>query len=324
MHAITITGPGGPEQLVWSEVPDPTPDEGEVLVEVVASAVNRADILQRMGHYAPPPGAPPWPGLECSGRIVGLGQGVDGWSIGDQVCALLPGGGYAELAAVPVGQLLPLPEGVDLVTAAGLPEVTCTVWSNVFMVGGLRPGETILVHGGSSGIGTMAIQLAHHTGARVVCTAGSAVKLGRCRELGADVLINYKDEDFVAVMSRDRLVADVVLDNMGAKYLARNVEVLARNGRLVTIGMQGGSKAELDIGRLLVKCGALIATSLRGRPLAEKAAIIQSVREHVWPLIESGLIRPIVDRVLPIAQAAEAHRVVEAGEHIGKVLLQVR
>ena len=324
MHAITVTEPGGPEQLAWSELPDPVPSEGEVLVEVVATAVNRADILQRLGHYVPPPGAPTWPGLECSGRIVGLGVGVDGWTIGDEVCALLAGGGYAELVTVPVGQLLPVPRGVDLVTAAALPEVACTVWSNVFMVGGLRPSETILVHGGASGIGTMAIQLAHHTGARVVCTAGSAMKLGRCRELGADVLINYKDEDFVEVMARERLAADVVLDNMGAKYLARNVEVLARNGRLVTIGMQGGSKAELDIGALMLKNGAVIATTLRRRPLAEKAAIVQSVREHVWPLIESGVVRPVVDRIMPITAAADAHRAVEAGEHVGKVVLQVR
>jgi putative PIG3 family NAD(P)H quinone oxidoreductase len=323
MHAITITAPGGPEQLAWTEVPDPVPGEGEVLLEVAASAVNRADLLQRMGHYDPPPGAPSGPGLECSGRIVGLGVGVDGWTIGDEACALVAGGGYAELAAVPVGQLLPVPAGVDLVTAAALPEVVCTVWSNVFMVGGLRPSETILVHGGASGIGTMAIQLAHQTGARVVCTAGSATKLGRCRELGADTLINYNEEDFVEVMARDRLVADVVLDNMGAKYLARNITVLARNGRLVVIGLQGGNRAELDLGGLLAKCGAVIATSLRRRPLAEKAAIVQSVREHVWPLIETGAVRPVVDRVVPIEAAAEAHRVVEAGAHVGKVVLQV-
>ena len=286
--------------------------------------MNRPDILQRKGLYPPPPGAPTILGLECSGRIVGLGAGVDGWTIGDEVCALLAGGGYAELVAAPVGQVLPVPAGVDLVTAASLPEVSCTVWSNVFMIGGLRPSETILIHGGSSGIGTMAIQLAHHTGARVACTAGSAVKLGRCRELGADVLINYKDEDFVAVMARERLSADVVLDIMGAKYLARNVSVLARNGRLVIIGLLGGRTAELDLGEMLGKCGALIATVLRGRPLAEKAAIVQSVREHVWPLLESRVVRPVVDRVMPITAAAEAHRIVEASEHIGKVVLQVR
>lgn len=324
MHAITVPEPGGPEQLVWTEVPDPVPGEGEVLIEVVASAVNRADIVQRLGHYKPPPGVPAWPGLECSGRIVGLGDGVEGWTIGDPVCALLAGGGYAELVTVPVGQVLPVPMGVELVIAAGLPEVTCTVWSNVFMVGGLRPSETVLIHGGASGIGTMAIQLAHQTGARVVCTAGSAVKLGRCRELGADVLINYNDEDFVEVLARERLAADVVLDNMGAEYLARNVEVLARNGRLVVIGLQGGRQAELDISVLWAKCGAVIATSLRRRPLAEKAAIVQSVREHVWPLLESGQVHPVVDRVMPITAAADAHRVVEGGEHVGKVLLQVR
>lgn len=324
MQAITINEPGGPDQLVWGEVPDPVAGEGEVLVEVAATAVNRADLMQRIGRYDAPPGEPTWPGLECSGRIVGLGDGVEAWTIGDEVCALLAGGGYAELVSVPVGQLLPVPLGVDLVTAAALPEVACTVWSNVFMVGGLRPSETFLIHGGASGIGTMAIQLAHHTGARVVCTAGSAAKLGRCRELGADVMINYKDEDFVEVMRRERLVADVVLDNMGAKYLARNIEVLAPNGRLVIIGLQGGSKAELDIGALLAKRGAVIATSLRGRPRAEKAAIVASVREHVWPLVESGAVRPVVDRVLPLTAAAEAHRVVEASQHVGKVVLRVR
>ncbi|MEU5533641.1 NAD(P)H-quinone oxidoreductase [Streptomyces sp. NPDC020362] len=323
MHAITIPEPGGPEALVWDEVPDPVPAEGEVLVEVVASAVNRADILQRQGFYNPPPGASPYPGLECSGRIVALGSGVSGWAVGDEVCALLAGGGYAEKVAVPAGQLLPVPAGVDLKQAAALPEVVCTVWSNVFMVAHLRPGETLLVHGGSSGIGTMAIQLAKAVGARVAVTAGTKEKLENCAELGADVLINYREQDFVAEITQatDGAGADVILDNMGAKYLDRNVQALAVNGRLAIIGMQGGIKGELNIASLLNKRAAISATSLRARPLSEKAAIVAAVREHVWPLLEAGQIRPVVDRELPMPRADEAHRVLEASGHIGKVLL---
>ncbi|MFI0164451.1 NAD(P)H-quinone oxidoreductase [Streptomyces sp. NPDC017082] len=323
MHAITIPQPGGPEALVWDEVPDPVPGEGEVLVEVVASAVNRADILQRQGSYNPPPGASAYPGLECSGRIAALGPGVSGWAVGDEVCALLAGGGYAEKVAVPAGQLLPVPEGLDLKQAAALPEVVCTVWSNVFMVAHLRPGETLLVHGGSSGIGTMAVQLAKALGARVAVTAGTKEKLDYCAELGADVLINYREQDFVAEIKQatDGAGADVILDNMGAKYLDRNVQALAVNGRLAIIGMQGGSKGELNIGALLAKRGAVSATSLRSRPLDEKAAIVAAVREHVWPLLVDGHVRPVVDREVPMPEAAEAHGLVEASGHIGKVLL---
>ncbi|MFJ1972610.1 NAD(P)H-quinone oxidoreductase [Streptomyces sp. NPDC087903] len=323
MYAITIPEPGGPEALVWAEVPDPVPGEGEVLVEVVAGAVNRADILQRQGFYDPPPGASPYPGLECSGRIAALGPGVSGWSVGDEVCALLSGGGYAEKVVVPAGQLLPVPEGVDLRQAAALPEVTCTVWSNVFMIAHLRPAETLLVHGGSSGIGTMAIQLAKAVGARIAVTAGSREKLDRCAELGAEILVNYREQDFVAEVRKatDGAGADVILDNMGAKYLDRNVQTLAVNGRLAIIGMQGGVKAELNIATLLGKRAAVSATSLRARPLGEKAAIVAAVREHVWPLIEAGQVRPVVDREIPMSDAAGAHRVVEESGHIGKVLL---
>lgn len=323
MHAITISEPGGPENLTWTEVPDPVPGEGEALVEVVASAVNRADIMQRQGHYDPPPGASAYPGLECSGRIAALGPGVSGWSVGDEVCALLAGGGYAQKVVIPAGQLLPVPEGIDLKQAAALPEVACTVWSNVFMLAHLRPGELLLVHGGSSGIGTMAIQLAKAIGARVAVTAGTKEKLDFCAELGADVLINYRDQDFVAEIDRatDGKGADVILDNMGAKYLGRNVETLAVNGRLMIIGMQGGTQGELNIGRLLGKRGAVSATSLRARPLSEKAAVVAAVREHVWPLIASGVVRPVVDREVPMTDAAEGHRVVEGSGHIGKVLL---
>jgi putative PIG3 family NAD(P)H quinone oxidoreductase len=308
---------------VWDEVPDPVPGEGEVLVEVVASAVNRADIMQRQGFYDPPPGASPYPGLECSGRIAALGPGVSGWAVGDEVCALLAGGGYAQKVAVPAGQLLPVPEGVELRQAAALPEVVCTVWSNVFMVAHLRPAETLLVHGGSSGIGTMAVQLAKAVGARVAVTAGTKEKLDYCAGLGADVLINYREQDFVAEIKQatDGAGADVILDNMGAKYLNRNVQALAVNGRLAIIGMQGGVKGELNIGTLLSKRAAISATSLRARPLSEKAAIVAAVREHVWPLLSEGHIRPVVDRELPMPEAAEAHRVVEESGHIGKVLL---
>jgi putative PIG3 family NAD(P)H quinone oxidoreductase len=325
MHAITIVEPGGPEALVWDEVPDAVPGEGEVLVEVAAGAVNRADILQRQGFYDPPPGASPYPGLECSGRVAALGPGVSGWSVGDEVCALLSGGGYAEKVAVPAGQLLPVPKGIDITRAAALPEVVCTVWSNVFMVAHLRPGETLLVHGGSSGIGTMAIQLAKAVGAKVAVTAGTPEKLQRCAELGADHLINYREQDFVAEVKKatDGAGADVILDNMGAKYLDRNLRALAVNGRLAIIGMQGGVKGELNIGMLLSKRAAISATSLRARPLGEKAAIVAAVREHVWPLLDAGHIRPIVDREIPMNDAAEAHRVVEESGHIGKVLLVV-
>ncbi|MFF3612511.1 NAD(P)H-quinone oxidoreductase [Streptomyces sp. NPDC002580] len=323
MYAITIPEPGGPEALVWDEVPDPVPTEGEVLVEVVAGAVNRADLLQRQGLYNPPPGASPYPGLECAGRIVEVGAGVLDWAVGDEVCALLSGGGYAQKVAVPAGQLLPVPAGLDLEQAAALPEVTCTVWSNVFMVSHLRPGETLLVHGGSSGIGTMAVQLGKAVGAKVAVTAGTKEKLDFCAELGAEILINYREQDFVEEIERATggAGADVILDNMGAKYLDPNVRALAVNGRLAIIGMQGGIKADLNIATLLNKRAAVTATSLRARPLGEKAAIVAAVREHVWPLIDSGHVRPVIDRRLPMSEAAEAHRVLEGSGHIGKVLL---
>ncbi|MBV9025251.1 MAG: NAD(P)H-quinone oxidoreductase [Streptomycetaceae bacterium] len=323
MYAMTIPEPGGPDALVWAEVPDPVPGAGEVLIEVAASAVNRADILQRQGHYNPPPGASLYPGLECSGRIAAVGPGSIGWAVGDEVCALLSGGGYAEKVVAPAGQVLPLPKGVDMATAAALPEVTCTVWSNVFMVAHLRTGEMLLVHGGASGIGTMAIQLAKAIGVKVAVTAGGPDKLARCRELGADVLIDYRAQDFVDEVRKATggAGADVILDIMGAKYLARNVDALAVNGRLAVIGLQGGTKAELNLNTLLIKRAAVTATSLRARSLGEKAAIIAEVREHIWPLIENGQVKPVVDRTLPMHDAAQAHRVVEASEHVGKVLL---
>ena len=325
MHAITIREPGRPEVLEWTEVPDPEPGPGEVLVEVVASAVNRADLLQREGHYPPPPGTPPYPGLECAGRIAALGPGVTGWPVGTEVCALLTGGGYAELVAVPAGQLLPVPAGLSLPEAAALPEVACTVWSNVGQLAHLREGETFLVHGGASGIGTHAIQVAKRLGARVLCTAGTAAKRERCRELGADAAIDYREEDFVARAKEETggRGVDVILDNMGAAYLARNLDALAPNGRLAVIGLQGGTRAELDLGRMLRKRATIIATTLRARPAGEKAAIVAAVRERVWPWVAEGGVRPVIDRVLPMAEAAEAHRVVDAGEHVGKVVLTV-
>ncbi|MBC6468445.1 NAD(P)H-quinone oxidoreductase [Actinomadura alba] len=318
MRAIVINEPGGPDVLRWVEVDDPVPGPDEVLLDVVASAVNRADVMQRQGHYPPPPGASPYPGLEASGRIAAVGDAVTGWKVGDEVCALLSGGGYAQRVAVPAGQLLPVPRGMSVADAAALPEVACTVWSNVFMLGRLRKGETFLVHGGGSGIGTMAIQLAHAHGARVLCTVGSAEKAARCRELGADVAINYREEDFVEVAKP----VDVILDNMGAKYLPRNVKTLGAGGRLIVIGLQGGTRGELDLGALLRKRASVHATSLRARPLEEKAAIVAAVREHVWPLIESGDVRAIIDRRLPMSEAGQAHQILESSGHVGKILLE--
>jgi putative PIG3 family NAD(P)H quinone oxidoreductase len=320
MHAIVIEKPGEPDVLRWTEVPDPVAGPGEVLLDVVAAGINRADISQRQGFYPPPPGAPEYPGLEASGRITALGEGVTGWNVGDEACALLAGGGYAERVAVPAGQLLPVPKGVSLVEAASLPEVACTVWSNVFMLGRLREGESFLVHGGSSGIGTMAIQLAKARGARVACTAGSAEKLERCRELGADITINYRTQDFV----KEAAPVDVILDNMGAEYLARNVETLGTGGRLMIIGFQGGSVAELNLGKLMSRRASIQVTGLRARPREDKAEIVASVREHVWPLVDSGQVRPIVDRTVPMHDAATAHRILEESTHIGKILLTVR
>ncbi|MFC0507098.1 NAD(P)H-quinone oxidoreductase [Micromonospora costi] len=322
MRAITVVEPGGPDALVWAEVPDPEPGPGEVVMDVRASAVNRADLLQRQGHYPPPAGAPPYLGLECAGVISALGPDVAGWHVGQEVCALLAGGGYAERVAVPAGQLLPVPAGVDLVDAAALPEVACTVWSNLVLVAGLQDGETLLVHGGGSGIGTFAIQFGTALGATVVVTA-RAGKHERLRELGAAHTIDYREQDFVEEVRRvtDGRGADVVLDIMGASYLGRNVAALATGGRLVVIGLQGGRKGELDLNALMTKRATVAATTLRARPAAQKAAIVRGVRDEVWPLVETGRIRPIVERRLPMAEAAAAHRLLEEGDHVGKVLL---
>jgi putative PIG3 family NAD(P)H quinone oxidoreductase len=326
MHAVVITEPGDPDVLRWTEVDDPVAGPGEVLVDVTASGVNRADLMQRQGFYPPPPGAPPYPGLECSGTVAAIGPAVTGWQPGDQVCALLSGGGYAEKVSVPAGQLLPAPASVSLTEAAAFPETACTVYSNVFQLARLAPGDTLLVHGGGSGIGTMAIQLAKHAGATVAVTAGSAEKLAACRELGADILINYRNDDFVEKIreATDGRGADVILDIMGAAYLARNVDALAADGRIVSIGMQGGRRAELDLGALMAKRGTVMATTLRARPAEQKAAIVRAVHENVWPLIEAGTIRPVIHCQLPMSEAAQAHRIMAAGTHTGKILLRAR
>jgi putative PIG3 family NAD(P)H quinone oxidoreductase len=320
-----ITGPGGPDVLRVEEVPDPRPEAGEVIVDVVAAGINRADLLQRAGNYPPPAGASPYPGMECSGRITELGLGVTGWQVGDEVCALLAGGGYAEKVAVPQGQLMPRPSSVSLVDCAALPEVTCTVHSMVFVAGRLQPGESILIHGGSSGIGTMAIQLAHHHGARVFTTAGTDHKIDVCRELGADVGINYRDVDFADVIAAQtgRAGVEVILDIIGAKYLAANVRSLAVDGRLIVLGLQGGVTGELNLGALLAKRAWIHAAGLRGRSLAQKAEIVAGAVGFVWPQLEDGRVRPVIDRVLSLDDAPEAHQLVESSEHIGKVLLRV-
>jgi putative PIG3 family NAD(P)H quinone oxidoreductase len=305
VHAITIPKPGGPEVLTWAEVPDPEPGPGEVLIRTAASAVNRADLLQRQGHYKPPPGASPYPGLEASGTNAATGE---------PLCALLGGGGYAELVAVPEAHTLPVPVGLSVEEAAALPEVACTVWSNL---GHELRGKTLLIHGGGSGIGTFAIQFGVALGATVVTTARKS-KHDRLKELGAHETIDYTDDDWAT-----RVRADIILDLIGARYLGRNIEALATNGRLAIIGLQGGVKADLDLRALGTKQGSISMTLLRSRSHDEKAAIVRGVRDHVWPLVESGAIKPVIDRRLPMARAAEAHRIVEASEHVGKVLLTV-
>jgi putative PIG3 family NAD(P)H quinone oxidoreductase len=320
MRAVTITEDS---ELAVTDIPDPRPGTGEVLVKVAAAGVNRADLLQRAGHYPPPPGASDILGLEVSGTITALGDGVTGWAVGDEVCALLAGGGYAELVAVPAGQLLPVPADVDLVDAAALPEAVCTAWSNLVGTGGLRGGETVLVHGGSGGVGSVAIQLASAVGARVLTTAGGPERAARCRELGAAVAIDYRENDVAVAVEEatEGRGADVILDVLGAGGLDQNVRSLATGGRLVVIGTQQGRKGELDLGRLLTKRASVHATTLRARPLQEKAAIVADVRERAWPMLEDGRLRPVVSRRLPLAEAARAHELMDSGTVFGKVLL---
>ncbi|WP_330251208.1 NAD(P)H-quinone oxidoreductase [Nocardia sp. NBC_00565] len=331
MRAIKLNGFGGPEVMEWGEVADPAPGHGEVLIEVAAAGVNRADLLQRQGFYPPPAGGSEVLGLECSGVIAEVGDGVRDWQVGDRVCALLSGGGYAEKVVVAATQVLPVPDGLDLAAAAGLPEAAATVWSNLVMTAGLHAGQLVLIHGGGSGIGTHAIQVAVSQGARVAVTAGSADKLKRCRELGASVLINYREDDFVAAIRAEESGvggpgADIILDIMGAAYLARNVEALAQHGQLVVIGMQGGVTAELNLGALLSKWGTIHANNVRNRPATganSKAAIIAELHRHLWPLIADGTIVPVIHAELPITEAPEAHRLLDASEIFGKVVLNI-
>ncbi|MEW1821566.1 NAD(P)H-quinone oxidoreductase [Arthrobacter sp. NPDC080031] len=325
MKAVYISEPGGPEVLEIRDVPAPVPGPGEVLIDVVAAGLNRADVQQRRGFYPPPPGASEIPGLEVSGRIAAFGPDVSKpFSVGDKVVALLSGGGYAQQVAVPAEQVVRLPDGVDLVTAASLPEVAATVYSNLIMTAQLQAGETVLIHGATGGIGTMAIQLAKAFGATVATTAGTAEKVGTAKAfLGADIAINYAEEDFAESLKAQNggKGADVILDVVGAKYLQQNVEALADYGRLVVIGLQGGAKGELNLGQLLSKRAAIIGTALRPRPVAEKGVIMNAVRESVWPMLADGRIKPFVAKSFPLEQVREAHEYFDSGEHMGKVLL---
>jgi putative PIG3 family NAD(P)H quinone oxidoreductase len=323
MIAIEIREPGEPDVLVSAERPTPAPGAGDVLIRVAAAGVNRPDVFQRRGRYPPPPGASDIPGLEVSGVIDALGPGVSAWRVGEAVCALVTGGGYAEYCVAPAPQCLPVPRGMDVVTAAAIPETYFTVWTNVFQRGRLQPGESILVHGGSSGIGTTAIQLAKARGSRVFATAGSAQKCAACEGLGAEHAINYRDADFVAVirdMTGGRGV-DVILDMVGGEYFARNIDALAVEGRLVEIATLQGVKAELNIQTIMQRRLTITGSTLRARPVADKAAIAVELRQHVWPLLESGAVKPIVHATFPLRHAAEAHRMMESSAHIGKLLL---
>ena len=323
MIAIEISRFGGPEVLVPAERPRPAPQAGEVLVKVAAAGVNRPDSAQRRGLYPPPPGASDIPGLEVAGTVAETGPSAGEWQVGDQLCALVAGGGYAEYCVAPAAQCLPVPRRLDMVAAAAVPETFFTVWSNVFERGCLKSGESILIHGGSSGIGTTAIQLAHVFGARVLTTAGSAEKCAACERLGADRAINYRETDFVAAV-RDATGGrgvDIVLDIVGGEYLTRNIEILAVEGRLVQIGLQGGSSAQLNLAPLLQKRLTITASTLRARSVAEKGTLAAAVKENVWPLLESGAVTPVIHATFPLQSAAEAHRVLESGQHIGKIVL---
>lgn len=323
MRAMTVPKPGGPDSLILTEMPDPHATEGQVVIEVAAAGVNRADINQREGHYPSPPGSPEWPGLEVSGTIVDVGDGVTGWSVGQQACALLGGGGYASLVAAPASQLLPIPHGMDVVDAAALPEAVATVWSNLFLEAELRSGETLLVHGGSGGIGTVAIQLARAFGCLVAVTAGSTEKLEACASWGADILIDYHQQDFVEGMldATDGRGADVILDPIGGDYLARDLQALAPHGRIAVIGNQSNAKSTIDVRQLMAKWATIHGTTLRARPASQKAEIIASVLANVWPLVEAGQLKPVIDRRMPLADAARAHERMESSAHIGKLLL---
>lgn len=321
MRAIEIAGPGGPEVLRLVERPMPEPGPGEIRIAVAAAGVNGADLAQRRGHYRPPEGASDIPGLEVAGTICALGEGVTGFRAGERVCALLTGGGYAQYCTAPAGQVLVLPENIDMVAGAGIIETVATVWANVFEAGALKPGEKLLVHGGASGIGTTAIQLAKLMGAQVFATCGSEEKAERCRELGADRAINYRAENFADVIRSEANGVDVILDIIGGPYLGDNIRSLARGGRLVFIAFNGGRSGELDIARVMMNGLTVTGSTLRSRPVDEKARLITQVRENVWPLLASGAFRPVIDSRYPLEEAAEAHRHMEASGHIGKIVL---
>lgn len=327
MYGISIREPGGPEVLEWTEQPDPEPGTGEVVLDVVAAGVNRADVMQRQGNYPPPPGASELPGLECSGRVSAVGSGVSGWNVGDEACALLAGGGYAQKVAVPTAQLLPVPAGVSLVDAGGLPEVACTVWSNLVMTAGLRSGQTLLVHGGSGGIGTHAIQVGKALGVTVLATAGHEDRLQLCRDLGADAALDYHGDLVEQVKeATDGRGVDVVLDHIGARNLDANLDAMAPGGRMVIIGLMGGAKGEINLAKMLTRRLSVAATSLRGRPTEGpdgKGTIVAAVRSDLWPLVESGRVKPVVHERIPMPEAARAHRLMDDGGVVGKILLEV-
>lgn len=328
MYAMTLDGFGGPEVMKWAQVDDlPAPGPGQVAIDVVAAGVNRADVMQRQGFYPPPAGASETLGLEVSGVIAEVGAGVREWSPGDAVCALLAGGGYADRVNVAASQVLPVPDRVSLTAAAALPEAAATVWSNVVMAGGLESGQVLLIHGGGSGIGTHAIQVGRALGAHVAVTAGTQFKLERCRELGAETLINYHDDDFAAVVTEEYPGADVILDIMGARYLQKNAEALAEGGHLTIIGLQGGAVAELNLGLLLYKRASVHVTNLRRRPetgRGSKAEIITELRRRLWPLVADGSVAPVVSAEVPVNDAAAAHRLLDSPESVGKVVLTIR
>lgn len=325
MTAIEISTPGGPEVLKPAQIPVPAPGAGEVLIKVAAAGVNRPDVLQRKGAYPPPPGASEIPGLEIAGEVAGVGDGASAWKVGDKVCALVAGGGYAEYCSVHESNALPIPQGLTMAEAAGVPETFFTVWTNVFERGHLKPGESLLVHGGSSGIGTTAIQIASQLGATVYATAGSADKCAACEQLGAARAINYREEDFVEVLKQatGKKGVDVILDMVGGDYIQRNIKAAARDGRIVNIAYLNGSKAEVDFMMVMLKRLTLTGSTLRIRPTADKAAIAAALRETVWPLIEDGKVKPQLFRTFPLTQADEAHALMETSAHIGKIVLEV-
>jgi NADPH2:quinone reductase len=325
MKAIEIEHPGGPEVLRMVERPVPEPGPGELLIRVEAAGVNRPDVMQRLGKYPPPPGASDIPGLEIAGTIVSAGADARRWNVDDRICALVPGGGYAEYCVAPAVQCLPIPGGLDAVAAGAIPETFFTVWTNVFERGRLAAGERLLVHGGASGIGTTAIQLARAFGAIVFATAGSDDKCAACRALGAAIAINYRTQDFVEMVRTETSAAgvNVILDIVGGEYFARNIECLAMNGRLVQIGLMGGAKTELNLTAVLQRRLTITGSTLRARSVAEKGALAREVETHVWPLLAAGRVAPVIDRVFPLDQAAEAHRRLESGEHVGKIVLSV-